>query len=79
MSPSYLGRLLVEVVRVEDLEVVREDGHEAAALGREARQHAAEVEAQRVILGRVDEPHAADDDLVPNLLDKKFTFGTFKI
>ena len=63
MSPSYLGRLLVEVVRVEDLEVVREDGHEAAALGREARQHAAEVEAQRVILGRVHQADAPHDHL----------------
>ena len=48
---------------IEDLEVVGEDGHEAAALGGEARQHAAEVEAQRVVLGRVDQPDAAHDHL----------------
>ena len=52
---------------------MREDGHEAAALGREARQHAAEVEAQRVILGRVHQPDAPHDHL------KKFCKNIRKI
>ena len=58
-----LGRLLVEVVLVDDVEVVRHDGDELLRLARNPDELRAEVESERVILWRVDQLDCSADNL----------------
>ena len=60
---GQLRALLAEVVLVQDVKVVRQDGDELLCVARNLDQLRAKVETNRVVLRSVDEPNGPADDL----------------